>query len=57
MAKDFSRPSSGDYHAIVLAAAGLQRLQLQQYIQQLFSIEQTVPATDWLQQISQGLAS
>ena len=35
---------SGAYHGIVLAAAGLERLQLQQHIQQLFSIDQMVPA-------------
>ena len=36
--------ASGDYDAIILAAAGLERLELQQHISQLFTPEEMLPA-------------
>jgi hydroxymethylbilane synthase len=35
---------NGDYDAIILAAAGLERLQLQQHISQQFSVDEMLPA-------------
>lgn len=39
-----SKLDNGDYHAIILAAAGLQRLQLEQRIASFMSIEDSLPA-------------